>query len=232
MNRRPPPGRRREFPREEGPFDRLVRSRFERDPYPDSATRIQRRDIDILEAIHNYRFLTTSQVASLFFGTKKRAERRLRKLYDAELVDRIFRPVVTGTAEIIYVLNRTGISILSQQTGMDTEDIEVSQQRARKLKPLFLDHFIDINQFRVALTLGSEANSFDVLFWKYENEYRVIVRNRDYVRVRIKEITLGLAVDEHVHDLIIDLAGTIDPDLPVTSIIKDGLDTVWEPRRI
>jgi spore germination protein YaaH len=33
MNRRPPPGR-REFPREEGPFDRLVRSRFERDPAP------------------------------------------------------------------------------------------------------------------------------------------------------------------------------------------------------
>jgi hypothetical protein len=34
MNRRPPPGRRREFSREEGPFDRLVRSRFERDPAP------------------------------------------------------------------------------------------------------------------------------------------------------------------------------------------------------
>jgi len=33
MNRRPPPGR-REFPGEEGPFDRLVRSRFERDPAP------------------------------------------------------------------------------------------------------------------------------------------------------------------------------------------------------
>jgi hypothetical protein len=33
MNRRPPPGR-REFPREEGPFDRLFRSRFERDPAP------------------------------------------------------------------------------------------------------------------------------------------------------------------------------------------------------
>jgi len=34
MNRRPPPGRRREFSEEGGPFDRLVRSRFERDPAP------------------------------------------------------------------------------------------------------------------------------------------------------------------------------------------------------
>ena len=34
MNRRPPPGRRREFSGEEGPFDRLFRSRFERDPAP------------------------------------------------------------------------------------------------------------------------------------------------------------------------------------------------------
>ena len=34
MNRRPPPGRGREFPRGEGPFDRLFGSRFERDPAP------------------------------------------------------------------------------------------------------------------------------------------------------------------------------------------------------
>jgi len=34
MSRRPPPDRRREFSREEGPFDRLFRSRFERDPAP------------------------------------------------------------------------------------------------------------------------------------------------------------------------------------------------------
>ena len=66
-------------------------------------------------------------------------------------------------------------------------------------------------------------------YWKHEKEYRVIVRNRDYVRVRIKEITLGLAVDECLHDLIIDLVGTIDPDLLVTRILKNGLDTVWEP---
>ncbi|MGQ9573251.1 MAG: glycosyl hydrolase family 18 protein [Dehalococcoidia bacterium] len=34
MNRRPPPGRRREIPGGEGPFDRLFGSRFERDPAP------------------------------------------------------------------------------------------------------------------------------------------------------------------------------------------------------
>lgn len=137
-----------------------------------STTKIQPRDIEILKAIHSYRILTTSQIASLFFGTKKRAERRLRKLYDAELIDRIFRPVVMGTAEIIYILDSLGISVLSQKTGMDRGEISDSQQRARKLKSLFLDHFIDINQFRVALTLASASNSCELLFWKYENELK------------------------------------------------------------
>jgi len=148
------------------------RSRFKRDPHPFSATRIQQRDVEILEAIYDYRFLATSQIASLLFNTKKRAERRLRKLYDAELVDRIFRPVIVGSAEIIYVLDKPGVDILSGETGIDREEINDIRRKATKLKPFFLDHFIGINQFRVALTVASKSNNCNLLFWKYENELK------------------------------------------------------------
>ena len=151
---------------------RKRRSRFERDPHPLSTIRIQPRDIEILQALYNYRFLTTSQTASLFFNSKKRAEQRLRKLYDAGLVDRIFRPVIMGSAETIYVLSKFGVSILSQETGIDTETISDTRLKAKKLKSFFLDHFIDINQFRVALISASESNNYDTLFWKYENELK------------------------------------------------------------
>ena len=53
--------------------------------------RMQERDIDILQALFSYRMLTTSQLTQLFFTSKKRAEQRLRQLYDAGLVERIFR---------------------------------------------------------------------------------------------------------------------------------------------
>lgn len=63
-------------------------------------------------------------------------------------------------------------------------------------------------------------------FWRYEKEYRIIVKNKDYVRVNIVEITLGLAVEANMHDLVIDLARTVDPSLPVTRILKSGLDVI------
>ena len=150
--------------------ERKRRSRFERAQL--SAVRIQARDIQILETLYNYRFLTTSQIAALFFNTKKRAEHRLRKLYDANLVDRIFRPVIVGSAETIYVLGRDGVTLLSRETGTDTAEISDIRLNAAKLKPFFLDHFIDINQVRVALTSASEINNYNMLFWKYENELK------------------------------------------------------------
>ena len=64
------------------------------------------------------------------------------------------------------------------------------------------------------------------VFWQYEDEYRVIVQDQLYISVRIVEITLGLAVDNYMNDLIIDLAHAIDPSISVTRILKRGLDVV------
>lgn len=166
---------------------RRRRSRFRRDPQPNSLTRIQRRDIEILRSLYDYRFLTTSQVESLFFNTRKRAERGLRKLYDAGLVDRLFRPVVLGSAEIIYALGGYGVNLLAQEMGIDRGEINAMRLKAHSQKSLFLDHFVDINQFRVALTLSSAASGYIVLFWKYENELRSLNDQGVLISDRVKD---------------------------------------------
>jgi len=163
------------------------RSRFKRAPLPNSLTRVQQRDIEILEALYSYRFLTTSQIESLFFNTKKRAERRLRKLYDAGLVDRIFRPVVVGSAEIIYVLSGYGVNLLSQETGVDREEINEARLKSQNQKSLFLDHFIDINQFRIALTLSCKTSNYAILFWKYENELKNVNEQGVLISDKVKD---------------------------------------------
>jgi hypothetical protein len=63
-------------------------------------------------------------------------------------------------------------------------------------------------------------------FWQYEDEYRVILRNRKYIPVKIVEITLGLEVKTLTNDLIIDITHAIDPKIRVTRIQKRGLDVV------
>jgi len=140
-----------------------------RDPHH-ALVQLQERDIDILDALSSYRLLTTSQLARLFFTTKKRAERRLRQLYDAELVERIFRPVVRGSAEILYALDREGVNLLAQEQGRDRAEIQTARTRAKSLKPFFLDHFIEVNQFRLSITLSAPNHNSKLIFWKYEHE--------------------------------------------------------------
>lgn len=126
--------------------------------------------MSILNALASYRLLTTSQLARLFFTTKKRAERRLRQLYDAELVERIFRPVIRGSAEILYILDREGVNTLVQERGGDRAEIQTARTRAKSLKTFFLDHFIEVNQFRLSITLSAPAHNSSLIFWKYEHE--------------------------------------------------------------
>ena len=145
------------------------RTRFTRDPQH-ALVQLHERDIQILDALSSYRLLTTSQLARLFFTTKKRAERRLRQLYDAELVERIFRPVVRGSAEILYTLDKEGVNILVQERGTDRAEAHTARTRAQSLKPFFLDHFIEVNQFRLSVTLAAPAHNAALIFWKYEHE--------------------------------------------------------------
>lgn len=160
-------------------------SRFNRRQSP-PRTRVQERDIQILEALYSYRMLTTSQITPLFFGTKKRAERRLRQLFDAELVERIFRPVVVGSAEVIYVLDNEGVNLLSQELGIDRDEINNTRLRAKKLKPLFLDHFIEVNEFRISVTRAASAHNCTLLFWKYDSE----LQNKTSTGVLISDIVV------------------------------------------
>jgi hypothetical protein len=146
------------------------RSRFSRTPEL-SPMILQDRDVEILKTLYDYRFLTTTQTADLFFNSKSKALRRLRQLYDNGFVARIFRPVVVGSAEIIYCLDNHGVNVLAQSLGVDREEIDWSRRSFTRLKSLFLDHALEVNQFRVAIHLATlDHADIELLFWKYDNE--------------------------------------------------------------
>lgn len=146
-----------------------------------TAIRLQARDIKILEALYRYRLLTTSQLGSLFFSSQNRAERRLRQLYDAELIERIYRPVAIGSAELLYVLDKEGVNLVAKELGIDRGEVQTARTRAKALKPLFLDHFIEVNQFRLSVTLAAPVHHHHLIFWKYDHELQN--RNRQGVLI-------------------------------------------------
>src|SRR5215475_11015256 len=77
-----------------------------------SDVRVTERDTDIIEALAKTRFLTTSQLARLFFGSSRwSANKRLRRLLDFGLIKVWVR---TLSEDNIYSLSVPGLSILKK----------------------------------------------------------------------------------------------------------------------
>lgn len=148
------------------------RSRTERDK---SVTiRLEDRDYSILQALYDARILTKSQLAALFWNdskSPKAAEKRLRKLYDAEWLDRIHRQTVEGSLEEIYVLGKEGVARLASKTEMTKEEINAVRLAAKNRGLLHMEHLVQINQFRIALILSSKAHGYKILDWKREGDF-------------------------------------------------------------
>src|SRR5438093_13047143 len=110
-----------------------------------SALRLQDRDHWILESLRKMRFLTTAQLARLFFeGSKWAANKRLRKLLDAGLIRVWVRDLAQDN---VYSLNRKGLGVL------DDPDPEMNHMVPRGLDGN-IGHLLAINQVRISLALG------------------------------------------------------------------------------
>ena len=117
---------------------------------PTGRLEVSQRDMDLLETLHRYRFLPTSLLMDRFFTSKSFADRRLRKLYDHGLVDRILRPVVEGRPELIHTLGPAGARLLARSMGISTEELKWSKSK-RQASTRFLDHELEVNRFHFLL---------------------------------------------------------------------------------
>jgi hypothetical protein len=134
---------------------RRIRSRHIRNAAGVRPIRLTTRDVDLLSSLADFRVLTTTQVQRLFFRSLHRARKRLFKLWQHGMVDRVFRPVSLGESpsEAIYTMAAKGARLLAQQRG-SSEQASREVIRRKKISPFFLEHSLAVNSFRIALTIG------------------------------------------------------------------------------
>ena len=140
-------------------------SPFERKTIPDKII-LQERDLEILALLARYRYLPTSELHRLCFGARSKALLRLRQLYDAELVERISRLVIRGSAEVIYTLSKKGFETLQTHQSAPIDSCEIdfkSSQSARS--HLFLNHELALVKFRLATERVCQINASQIFFW-------------------------------------------------------------------
>lgn len=127
--------------------------------------RLNERDLDLLDALADYRFLTALQAATVMFRTPGSITARLRSLVAAGLVVPVFMPVrPTDRSHVtVYALGAKGGRLIAPRHG----GIRPRHLTAREARSgLFLEHTLKRNDFRLALERLSERDPrFSLLSW-------------------------------------------------------------------
>jgi len=137
-----------------------------------SDVRVTERDTDIIEALATTRFLTTSQLARLFFGSSRwSANKRLRKLLALGLV-RVW--VRSLSEDNIYSLAVPGLRFIKKS--------QSDEDNPNSTAPRGLDgnigHLLAINDVRIALAIALEESGGEISWWKSDWDLRAHGRSR------------------------------------------------------
>ncbi len=65
--------------------------------------------------------------------------------------------------------------------------------------------------------------------WDHEQEYRVFKQNDAFVKVKVKELIFGLKTDNNQKEMLTKIAKQFCPEIEVTTITRDQLDTGEDP---
>lgn len=161
---------------------------------------LTKRDILILKAVADFRFLSREQIERLIFAKGEKGEKkktrcpaRLRKMFDNRLLGRVKWPFSIITLPIVYYLEPEGADILAYKLGVERSQIKTLTKTEKRpvisRSFLFLAHTLAINDFRIDVTLACQQKGFELVEWL--NEYQL---GRDYAEIEYQRIVKRQAV--------------------------------------
>jgi Replication-relaxation len=138
------------------------------------AMQITDRDVAILDAVCDMRFLTAEQIELLLFSpsTASSCRRRLSLLYHNAYLDRMLIPMKNafGSTRAVYTLSRRGAEFVARARVCSTRDLDWQPGDTDK-ELYFLQHTLAINDFRIMVTNTAKARGLS-LDWTDERTLR------------------------------------------------------------
>lgn len=134
------------------------------------------RDIEIINAVYEYRALTAPQVEALFFPkasvkgapkTHSNCQRRLRLLTEHGFLLRIEQEQLLseGRKPLVYFLAKHGAEELAVALGSTVSELDWRSGQ-EKVGRLFLDHLLATNSVRIAVTLAARRPPYQLVEWR------------------------------------------------------------------
>lgn len=135
------------------------------------------RDELIIRLVYDYRILSQRQLERLLDKSRSTVQQSLVRLYEHEFLQRVFLPVSEfGSSPTLYILDKRGIEELRRMGIEDFRGIPTAD-----ISPMFKEHTLAINEFRIAITQACESAGWQVMTWKTENEIKA-----DYDKVSVR----------------------------------------------
>jgi hypothetical protein len=160
---------------------------------PDHLPRRQEtaRDLAIIEAVYRYRALHTRQVEQLFFPavaertstqTSSQCLKRLQYLFHAGYLTRAEQPQMLseGRKPLVYFLDTRGARLLQEVLGEEKLDWHAKDNQ---VKSLFIEHLLQTNDIRIAVTLACRREGLMLDTWLDEKTLKR-PHMKDYVLLR------------------------------------------------
>lgn len=157
------------------------------------------RDIAIIEAVYAYRALTTPQIETLLFpgnqtqfqanakhpqsGKTNRCRHRLKLLYHHGYLyrDELPTPLSLGRRPLVYFLDKRGREVLCAHYGLTPKELDW-QPRHNTVSDHFLEHLLQTNDVRVALTVAARQQGWTVANWLDDRTLKK-QQHKDYVTI-------------------------------------------------
>lgn len=163
-------------------------SKFIRHPgqYP---LQLTRRDLAILQLIHEYRFIPSDHITSLIPGDERVLLVRLQRLFHHGYTDRLAdRRIRTraGSERMVYAITNKAADLLAGELGIDVSKSNFSSKN-RSSSDRHIKHTLMVGKFRTAITLiTSQRDDLLLQFWK---------ENRGTGRNLSKELSVKVTIE-------------------------------------
>lgn len=131
---------------------------------------VQRRDKEIMLAVHENRFLKRDQIERLFFAQSSTSacNQRLASLYQHKFLDRLSLPVDVGSSQAVYALDKLGAEVVASHLSISPREVNWKRKH-NKVEYFFLEHTVGVSEVNVQLQLAlRERWDVKLLFWKRE----------------------------------------------------------------
>lgn len=191
--------------------------------------RLTERDTDVVVSIYKYRYLTSSQVATLHFPSQQTANRRLRSLVEQGYVAYF---TVPNIEERIYRLSPEGAKLVADMLGLAVDDLLWSKGTSAPKDYYFMRHFTAVSDFRIMLTKACEGSDVELLGFipEYYGKQHASGRVTKYIKDVVFDVRNVHERISHTPDAVFALSKSGKPALFFLEMDR-GTESLSNPER-